>query len=377
MQPVGHDGRMTRRRIAILGSTGSIGRQALDVVRTHPGRFEVVALTANSSADELEVQAREFGVARTGLGPEAAEDVAGATDADVVLNAVVGAAGLRASLAALGAGRILALANKESLVVGGELCKKVAAATGATIVPVDSEHAALAQCLSGRPREEVAKAIITASGGPFRTRNDLSGVTPSDALAHPTWSMGPKITVDSATMMNKALELMEAHHLFDLAYDDIDVVVHPQSVVHAMAEFVDGSLVMQAAWPDMRIPIASALTYPDRVGPAAATVDLTEVGSLTFEPLDPSRFPAVRLGYEVGRRGGTAPAVFNAANEVAVEAFLAERIAFTDIVAVVSDALERHDTREADSLEAVLDADSEARAAAHQRIAERAGVETV
>ena len=368
---------MTRRRIAILGSTGSIGKQALDVVRAHPDRFEVVALTAHSNAEELAAQAREFEVARTGLGPEAAQELAGGTDADVVLNAVVGAAGLRASLAALEAGRTLALANKESLVVGGELCKRAAAAHGATIVPVDSEHAALAQCLEGRPREELVRAVITASGGPFRTRKDLAGVTPSDALAHPTWSMGPKITVDSATMMNKALELIEAHHLFDLAYDEVDVVVHPQSVVHAMAEFVDGSVVMQAAWPDMRIPIAAALTHPDRIGPPAATVDLTEVGSLTFEPLDSNRFPAVSLGYEVGRMGGTYAAAFNAANEVAVEAFLDERIAFTDVVGVVSDVVEGHQRREADSLDAVLEADGEGRAAARELIAERMKVEAV
>ena len=377
MRPDGHDGRMTRRRLAILGATGSIGRQALDVVRAHPDRFEVVALTANSNADELEARTAEFGVGRSGLGPEAAEDLAGSVDADVVLNAVVGAAGLRASLAALSAGRTLALANKESLVVGGELCKQAAATHGATIVPVDSEHAALAQCLDGRPRDELARAVITASGGPFRTRNDLAGVTPSDALAHPTWSMGPKITVDSATMMNKALELIEAHHLFDLAYDEVDVVVHPQSIVHAMAEFVDGSVVMQAAWPDMRIPIAAALTHPDRIGPAPATVDLTEVGSLTFEPLDPSRFPAVPLGYDVGRKGGTYTAVFNAANEVAVEAFLDERIAFTDVVAIVADVVERHEGRAADSLDSVLDADAEGRAAARDLIVERGRVEAV
>jgi len=366
---------MSRRRVAILGSTGSIGRQTLEVIRAHPERFEVVGLTAHSSREALQAQAAEFGTARTGLGAEAAEELAAGAEADVVLNAVVGAAGLRASLAALASGATLALANKESLVVGGELCKQAAAAGGGRIVPVDSEHAALAQCLQDRPREEVAKVTITASGGPFRTRNDLSGVTPSDALAHPTWSMGPKITVDSATMMNKALELIEAHHLFDLDYDDIGVVVHPQSVVHAMAEFVDGSLVMQAAWPDMRIPIASALAHPERFGPPPSTVDLAEVGSLMFEPLDAGRFPAVGLGYDVGRRGGTYPAVFNAANEVAVQAFLDERIAFTGIVEVVSDAVSRHDSTAADSLEAVLAADDEGRAIARELVTARGKVQ--
>ena len=356
-------------RVAILGSTGSIGRQALDVIRSHPERFRVVALTANSSSEELRAQSSQFGGVVTGLGPEAAEEIAGTVDADVVLNAVVGAVGLKASLAALEVGKTLALANKESLVVGGELCKRAAERSGARIVPVDSEHAALAQCLEGRPRDQVSRITITASGGPFRTRKDLSGVTPSDALAHPTWSMGPKITVDSATMMNKALELIEAHHLFDFDYDDIDVVVHPQSIVHAMAELVDGSLVMQAAWPDMRIPIAAALSHPERVGPPPATLDLTDVATLTFEPLDRTRFPAVDLGYEVGRRGGTFPAVFNAVNEVAVEAFLDGVIGFTDIVELVGAGVAKHTFTPASDLDTLLEADREARAVAHEHLA--------
>jgi 1-deoxy-D-xylulose-5-phosphate reductoisomerase len=222
--------------------------------------------------------------------------------------------------------------------------------------------------MQGRGPGEVERLIITATGGPFRTRNDLSGVTPEDALAHPTWSMGPKITVDSATMMNKALELIEAHHLFGFDYEHMDVVVHPQSVVHAGAELADGSLVLQAAHPDMRIPIAAALSYPERLGPPPATVDLADVGSLTFEPVDEQRFPAVGLGYEIGRRAGTYPAVFNAANEVAVAAFLDERIGFTDIVRVVADAIERHEGGSGSDLDGVLAADSEGREVARELV---------
>ena len=350
-----------KRRVAVLGSTGSIGRQALEVLRAHPNRFEVVALTANSDAASLSRQARDLGVAHTGLGAEAAVEAASRPDADVVLNAVVGAAGLRASLAALEAGKVLALANKESLVAGGDLCRRVASASGAAIVPVDSEHAALAQCLEGRDPASIASVVLTASGGPFRARTDLAAATPEDALRHPTWRMGTKISIDSATMMNKGLEVIEAHHLFGFGYDAIRVLVHPQSVVHAIVELADGSLVMQAGIPDMRLPIQAALTFPERIASLVERVDLAALGSLTFEPLDPERFPAVGLAYAAGRAGKTFPAVLNAANEETVATFLAGRIGFLDITRITAEVLGAHDPSEADSLDAVLEADAWAR----------------
>ena len=361
------------RRIAILGSTGSIGTQALDVVRANPELLEVAALVAGSDADALAQQAVEFGVEKTGLGSTAAEDIASLDGVDVVLNAVVGAAGLRASVAALRAGKVLALANKESLVAGGEVCGGAAAAGAGTIVPVDSEHAALFQCLSteGSPASSV---ILTASGGPFRQRDDLSDVTVDEALAHPTWSMGRKITIDSATLMNKGLEVIEAHHLFGFDYDDIEVVVHPQSVVHAAVRCADGTMVMQAAPPDMRLPIQTALTWPFSAAGHVATIDLAEVGRLTFEPVDRARFPSLDLAYEAGRRGGTYPAALNAANEVAVGAFLERRIAFLDIASVVESVLGSHESGDAFSLDDVLASDAAARDAARRSIEDRVGV---
>ena len=350
---------MTRVRLAILGSTGSIGRQALDVVRAEPGRFEVVALAAGRDGEALAAQCDEFGVARSGIGERAATELACIPEAGVVLNAIVGAAGLRASLAALEAGKTLALANKESLVAGGELCLRAARASGARLVPVDSEHAAIAQCLKGRAVADVERIVLTASGGPFRTRSDLSSVTVDEALAHPTWSMGPKITIDSATLMNKGLEVIEARFLFGLDYDRIGVVVHPQSVVHGIVEMRDGSSLLQAAPADMRIPIRAALTGTE--AGERRPIALAEVSSLDFEELDHERFPAVGLAVEAGRRGKSYPAVLNAANETAVEAFLSAEIGFTDIVPTVERVLDRHDGSEAGNLEVLLEVDAWAR----------------
>ena len=366
-----------RKRVVILGSTGSIGRQALDVVRSHPDLFEVVGLVAGTDRETLDRQAGAFGVARTGLGGDEAEAMASLEGADVVLNAVVGAAGLRASIAALEAGKTLALANKESLVAGGRACLAAAERGGGTIVPVDSEHAALAQCLEGRDRATVTKLVLTASGGPFREREDLSGVTVDDALAHPTWSMGPKITIDCATLMNKGLEVIEAHYLFGFDYDHIDVVVHPQSVVHGAIEMNDGSLLLQAGPTDMRVPILAALSAPDRVGPPVATLDLAATGTLTFEPVDLQRFPALGLAYAAGREGRSLPAALNAANEEAVTAFLARKIGFSSIARVSTEVLGAHEPREVDDLAAVLEVDAEARVAARASIDDLARKEMV
>lgn len=351
-----------RRRVVILGSTGSIGRQAIEVIRGHPERFDLIGLAAGRDAAELERQAAALGVAHTGLGGEAAAGLAALDEADIVLNAVVGAAGLRASVAALRAGKTLALANKESLVAGGKVCLQAARDGGGTIVPVDSEHAALAQCLAGVDMATVDRLVLTASGGPFRTRRDLSTVTPEEALAHPTWSMGPKITIDSATLMNKGLEIIEAHHLFGLDYDRIDAVCHPQSIVHGMVEFVDSSTLLQAAPTDMRVPIQAALTWPDRTIGLGNAVDLADVGTIEFEAVDHDRFPALGLARRAGKMGGTHPAVLNAANEEAVGAFLAGAVAFTEIPVVIERVLGEHDSLDEYDLDAVFEADSWARA---------------
>jgi 1-deoxy-D-xylulose-5-phosphate reductoisomerase len=358
--------------VVVLGSTGSIGRQALEVIAANPGRFEVLALAAGRDERALAEQVAATGARRHGLGAAAAAELATLDEADVVLNAVVGAAGLPASVAALEAGKTLALANKESLVAGGEVCVGAASRSGAAIVPVDSEHAALAQCLEGRDPATVARVVLTASGGPFRRRDDLSGVTPGDALAHPTWSMGPKITIDSATMMNKGLEVIEAHWLFHLDYDRITTLVHPQSIVHGIVEFVDDSALLQAAPTDMKIPIQSALSHPLRLVGAGKPVDLAGVGTLEFEEVDHERFPAVGLAYEAGRRGGSFAAVLNAANEVAVNSFLAGRTTFAGITELIGAVLDDHDGHECDSLEAVLEADQWARRRAEERLAKSA-----
>ena len=366
---------MTPRSVVVLGSTGSIGTQALDVARHDPERFRIVGLGAGgANVDLLAAQALEFGVdvvavARAAVaqdlqlafyaeakkrgwsagafrvpkilaGPDAQSELA-SWPADVVLNGMTGSVGLAPTLAALHAGRTLALANKESLIVGGSLV--TAAAAPGQIVPVDSEHSAMAQCLRGGSPHEVAKLVLTASGGPFRgrARADLDHVTVADALAHPTWDMGPVVTINSATLVNKGLELIEAHLLFGIDLDRIEVVVHPQSIVHSMVTFCDGSTIAQASPPDMRLPIALALAWPDRVAGVAPACDWSTATSWDFAPLDPEAFPAVELARDCGRAGGTAPAVFNAANEECVSAFLAGSLRFTGIVdtvaAVVSD----------------------------------------
>ena len=354
------------RDVVILGSTGSIGTQALDVVRRNRDRFTVSALAAGGGdVATLAAQAAEFDVEVVAVadptrepalrdalaalgaspkvlaGPDAATDTA-ALPTDVVLNGMTGSIGLRPTLAALAAGSTLALANKESLVAGGPLVKAVAG-TG-QIVPVDSEHSALAQALRGGRADEVRRLVVTASGGPFRGRDrgSLHDVTPEQALAHPTWAMGPVVTINSATMVNKSLEVIEAHLLFDIPYDRIDVVVHPQSMVHSMVEFVDGSTLAQVSPPDMRLPIALGLSWPDRVADAAPGCDWTAASTWTFEPLDEVAFPAVALARRAGEAGGTVPAVFNAANEECVAAFLAGRLAFLGIVDTLTVVVEEH-----------------------------------
>src|SRR5579862_352188 len=355
------------RGVVVLGSTGSVGTQALDVIARHPDEYRVVALAAGSNVELLAEQARTFGVpsdrARSCLDtPETLAELAAHPDADVVLNAVVGFAGLPATIAALEAGTRLALANKESLIAAGPVVAKARAAGGAEIVPVDSEHSAVWQCLrSGRPTE-VARIILTASGGPFRGRTaaELANVTRADALRHPTWQMGEKITIDSSTLMNKGLEVIEAHELFGVDFDHIDVVVHPQSIVHGMVEFTDGATVAQLSTPDMRLPIGLALGAPERLPEAFGAIDWTTLGTLTFEPPDPATFRCLALAYAAGRTGGTAPAVLSAANEIAVEAFLAERLPWSDIAVVVEEVLSAG-TGSADEVADVLAADQTAR----------------
>ena len=388
-----------RRDVVVLGSTGSIGTQALDVVRAAPDRFRVVGLAAGGSNIELLAQqalehgvevvavtrarvvqdlqralyavaqkngyaAGEHPVPKILAGPDAAAELA-SWPCDVVLNGITGSIGLAPTLAALHAGRTLALANKESLIAGGPLVR-AAMQRPDQIVPVDSEHSALAQCLRGGRAEEVQRLVLTASGGPFRgrTRAELAEVTVAQALAHPTWAMGPVVSINSATMVNKGLELIEAHLLFDVPLPRIDVVVHPQSVVHSMVEFTDGSTLAQASPPDMRLPIALGLAWPDRVPGAAAGCDWSTATSWDFLPLDDTAFPAVRLARAAGAAGGTAPAVYNAANEVAVDAFLEGRLAFTAIVDTVDRVLEEHEVRNLLTPADVEQAESWARARA-------------
>jgi 1-deoxy-D-xylulose-5-phosphate reductoisomerase len=365
------------RGVAILGSTGSIGTTALRVLARQRDRFRVAALTAFSNAELLGQQVALHQPGFVGLvdgvptgrpgwayGPDCLVEAARRPDADVVLNAVVGAAGLDATLAALGAGKRVALANKETLVMAGELVTRAAASGGGEIVPVDSEHSAILQCLSGRPGTDVRRVVLTASGGPFRdwTRERLAAATVSEALRHPTWSMGRKITVDSATLANKALEVIEAHFLFGLPYDRIEVVVHPQSVVHSFVEFVDGSVLAQLGAPSMELPVLYALTHPDRVPDTGVPrFDPVRLSPLTFEPVRVEDFPALQLGIEAGRAGGVAPAVFNAANEQAVALFLGGSIRFADIPRAIASALDALASRAGGSRDALLAADAEAR----------------
>jgi 1-deoxy-D-xylulose-5-phosphate reductoisomerase len=376
------------KRLLILGSTGSIGTQALEVVGRAAGEFELVGLSAGRAHEALVAQARAHGVTRVALsdahaaaraaeawtdgevlgGPEGLVRLVSESGADLVLNAIVGSAGLGPTIVALTEGMDLALANKESLVVGGELVMALAEATGARIVPVDSEHAALHQLIAGEAPGTVARITITASGGPFRGRSDLDAVTVEEALAHPTWAMGGKITIDSATLMNKGLEVIEAHHLFGTPYEQIDVVVHPQSIVHALVALCDGATLAHLGHPDMQVPIAYALHWPERVDVPVARLDLARVGALTFEPPDVDAFPCLRLAREAAVAGGTAPCVLNAANEVAVHAFLNRRLSFTGIAAVIERVLERIPAAPVHSFDALYDADAEARALAGELI---------
>ncbi|MCU1484592.1 MAG: 1-deoxy-D-xylulose 5-phosphate reductoisomerase [Actinomycetia bacterium] len=382
--------------ISIVGSTGSIGTQALDVVAAEGDRYEVVALGAATSVDLLAEQAhavrpKVVAIADASRARELEDKVPPGTEvragdealaslaglADVVVNGVVGFAGLGVTVEALRAGRRLALANKESLIAGGPVVQAVRGTPGAEIVPVDSEHCALHQCLRAGGHDEVRQLVLTASGGPFRgrTRDDLAGITVEQALAHPTWSMGPKITVDSSTLMNKGLEVIEAHELFGVGYDDIDVVVHPQSIVHSMVTFTDGATIAQLSNPDMRLPIAYALAYPTRSRVAFGALDWADVGRLDFEAPDLTTFRPLALAYEAGRAGGSAPAWLNAANEVAVAAFLDGNLDWLGIAEVLDEALHRHDGTVLVDVDSVIDVDRRAREVARsiveQRMADR------
>jgi 1-deoxy-D-xylulose-5-phosphate reductoisomerase len=370
------------KRLAVLGSTGSIGRQTLDVVRALPERFHIVALAAGRNIDILAGQIREFKPkfvsylsggennenAQSWLGDAGCqflslEDIAGHPDVDTVVIATSGTAGLKATLAAVKAGKSVALANKESLVAAGELVMGAARQSGARILPVDSEHSAIWQCLNGEG-QAARRIILTASGGPFRdyTKAQMRDVTVEQALTHPSWHMGKKVTIDSATLMNKGLEVIEAHWLFNIPIDDISVLIHPQSIIHSMVEFIDGSVKAQLSYPDMRLPIQYALSYPDRVAnPDLPGLDFSKIDHLTFEPPDSSRFPCLRLAVEAGKRGGTCPTVLCAADEVAVEMFLSEIIRFTDIANVVERVLEQHEKIDNPSLEEIMTADARAR----------------
>jgi 1-deoxy-D-xylulose-5-phosphate reductoisomerase len=382
------------RRIAILGSTGSIGYQALDVVSRSGSELSVVALSAAGSWEALLEQAQRHGVRKVAIadpdaaaraseawtegevlaGPDGVVRLITECECDMVLNAIVGSAGLLPTVAALAEGIDLALANKESLVVGGELVTALGQATGAAIIPVDSEHSALHQLLGAERPGTVDRLILTASGGPFRgmRREDLEHVTTEQALAHPTWAMGGKITIDSATLMNKGLELIEAHHLFGTPYEQIDIVVHPQSIVHSLVQLCDGATLAHLGYPDMRVPISYALHHPERVDVAVRPLDLVEVGALTFEPVDEDTFSCVRLARLAARAGGTAPCTLNAANEVAVHAFLGGRLRFLDIAAVIEETLAELPPQPVHSFESLGEADADARHVAGELVAERA-----
>ncbi len=382
------------RRLAILGSTGSVGVQALDVVARNPDELEVVALSASSAWEQLIEQAHLHGVRRVALadadaaaqaseawtdgevlsGPEGLVTLVTGSGAEIVLNAIVGSAGLLATVATLGEGIDLALANKESLVVGGELVNQLAQATGAAIIPVDSEHSALHQLIGAQRAGTVDRLVLTASGGPFRGRSveELREVTVAQALAHPTWSMGGKITVDSATLMNKGLELIEAHHLFGTPYEDIDVVVHPQSIVHSLVQLCDGATLAHLGYPDMRVPISYALHYPERAEVPVARLDLVSLGSLTFEAPDQETFACLRLARDAGRAGGTAPCAMNAANEIAVHAFLSERLSFLEIAVVIEQTLASLPLGELCSFESLTETDARAREVAAALVEDRA-----
>ncbi len=382
------------KTVTILGATGSVGTSTLDLVERVPDAFRVVALTANCDVDRLAAAARRTNAQRAVVADErclpalrdalagTATEVAGGAEAvteaaamgaDVTVAAIVGCAGLKPAMAAVEQGGTLALANKESLVSAGDVMKAAVVRHAATLLPVDSEHSAIFQCLDARLAERVSRIILTARGGPFRDRPlaEMRGITPAQAVAHPNWSMGAKISVDSATMMNKGLELIEAYHLFPVAAEQIEIVVHRQSVVHSMVEYVDGSVIAQLGTPDMRTPIAGALAWPDRMATPGERLDLVKIARLDFEAPDEVRFPALRLAREALMAGGGRPAILNAANEVAVAAFLAGRTAYLEIAAIVADTLERYDPPAPETLDAVLDIDREARAIAEERVKER------
>lgn len=393
-----------KRRVVVLGSTGSIGEQTLDVVRRHPDKLEIVGLAVGTRGARLLEQAKEYGVGHValgkpeavdssvvaeleehaasfgaqgsiGFGSDAVKDLVRLPEADVIVNALVGAAGLQASYEALCAGKVLALANKESLVVGGDLIMPMATEPG-VLMPIDSEHGAIYQCLLGERAEEVSKLWVTASGGPFRgkKRADLQNVTPAQALAHPTWNMGAKITIDSSTLMNKGLEVIEAHHLFNMPYNKIEVVVQPQSAIHSMVEFSDGSVKAHLGTTDMRIPIQFALSYPDRWDAPVQPLDFRTLGSLEFAAPDTETFRALALAYHAGEVGGTLPCVMNAANEVAVASFLAEKCAYLDIAACVEAAMDAHQkagVQKVESIQQLLELDGWARGVAADWIAQR------
>jgi len=375
------------KKIVILGSTGSIGVNALDIVRRLGRSWQVLGLSAQNNTDRLIEQALEFkpsllcvsqpesakkllgslkplnGSLRVLTGPEGLEELAAHPQADLVLSAVVGSVGLKPLVTAVKKGKTIALANKEALIVAGDLIMKLAKRHRATLLPVDSEHSAIFQCIGSEPKKHIRRIIITASGGPFYKRQaSLESVTAEEALAHPTWKMGKKITVDSATLMNKGLEVIEAHHLFGVPYDQIDIVIHPQSIVHSLVEFTDGAVLAQLSHPDMRLPIQYALTYPERLACPIKTLDLKEVGKLEFYPPDFNRFPCLALALAAGRKGGTMPTVLSAANEVAVGLFLNGRISFTDIPAIGEEVMRRHRKPSANpGLDEILAADAWAR----------------
>jgi 1-deoxy-D-xylulose-5-phosphate reductoisomerase len=378
------------KRLLILGSTGSIGTQALDVVARAPEAFELVGLSAERSHEALIAQARAHGVRRIALsdadaaaraaeswtdgevmaGPEGLVRLVAETGTDLVLNAIVGSAGLGPTIVALTEGIDVALANKESLVVGGELVMALSEATGAQLIPVDSEHSALHQLIDGERPGTIERLTLTASGGPFRgrTRAELAAVTVAEALRHPTWAMGGKITIDSATLMNKGLEVIEAHWLFDTPYDRIDVVVHPQSIVHGLIAMCDGASLAHLGHPDMRVPIAYALHHPERVDLPVRMLDVAEAGTLTFEPPDTDAFPCLRLAREAAQAGGTATCVLNAANEVAVHAFLGDRLDFMGIPAVIERTLEQLPAKRVHSFDTLYAADADARRVAAEQV---------
>ena len=386
---------MTRRTISILGATGSVGGSTLDLIERTPDRFEVIALTAAKNVASLadaairtgaklaviddhellpELQDRLAGSGcRAATGKEALAEAASG-EAELVMAAIVGCAGLEPVMAAIEAGRTIALANKESLVTAGELMTGAAKTHGATILPVDSEHNAIFQCLAGNRAGDIARLVLTASGGPFRnwSRDQVEAASPEQAVAHPNWSMGAKISVDSATMMNKGLELIEAHHLFELPSERLDVLIHPQSVIHSMVEFVDGSVLAQLGSPDMRIPIAYALAWPERMETPAERLDLARIGNLSFEAPDLKKFPALKVARQAMEAGGASPIILNAANEVAVAAFLERKIGFLAIVDTVSEALAQMDLPRPHSIAEVIDIDRQTRALANDFMSEMA-----